>query len=158
MAEAELTTAAVGLELHEVLLLLMGTLRPRVQDPGHTGLSRPQFGVLLNLRCRGGLSLGDLAARLGLTPPAMSHLVNGLVERGLVSRERDPVDRRRVVLALTDPGREVLREVRAAGERKLTGMLAGLSAAELRQVHDAARALRRLVDGRAAARDGERRA
>lgn len=49
----------------------------------------------------------DLAAQLQLSPAAITYVVDRLVESGHVERERDPADRRRVVLRYSDPGREV---------------------------------------------------
>lgn len=54
---------------------------------------------------------GELAELWGLTPGAVSLLVDGLVADGLVARREDARDRRAVLLELTPSGR---RELRAA--------------------------------------------
>ena len=48
----------------------------------------------------------DLAKRLGLTPAAMTHRIDRMVAEGLVTRERDESNRVRVIVELTDEGRE----------------------------------------------------
>jgi DNA-binding MarR family transcriptional regulator len=45
---------------------------------------------------------------MGLTPPSVSTLVDGLIERGMMTREEHPTDRRRVRLAVTSHGRAIL--------------------------------------------------
>jgi DNA-binding MarR family transcriptional regulator len=52
------------------------------------------------------LGPGDLAKRLGLTPAAMTHRIDRMVAEGLVTRERDESNRVRVIVELTDEGRE----------------------------------------------------
>jgi DNA-binding MarR family transcriptional regulator len=54
---------------------------------------------------RGGLSVQELATRHGVSKQAIGRLADVLVERGYLSRNADPADRRRVILVLTDRGR-----------------------------------------------------
>ena len=56
-------------------------------------------------------SLGQLGAELALAPPSMTRLVDRLEERGLIGRERDVDDRRKVVATLTDEGRQLLNAI-----------------------------------------------
>jgi DNA-binding MarR family transcriptional regulator len=53
-------------------------------------------------------SLGQLGNELALAPPSMTRLVDRLEERGLIERDRDPDDRRKVVATLTDGGRRLV--------------------------------------------------
>ena len=62
-------------------------------------------------------TLGELGARLGLSLPAVSRAVEGLVKRGYVTRAEDAEDRRFKQVAATDEGRalmERLMELRVA--------------------------------------------
>ena len=81
------------------------------------GLTLPQYRVLAFLSL--GPSMGVvLAERLAVSPPSISALVEGLVGRGLVTRQRDDADRRKVQLTLTPEGVEGLRDAdRVVGER-----------------------------------------
>lgn len=63
------------------------------------------MGVLLN---HGDLPMGELAAQEKMQPPSMTRIVNGLEERGLVTRQPDPHDRRSARVSLTDDGRQIL--------------------------------------------------
>jgi DNA-binding MarR family transcriptional regulator len=63
---------------------------------------------------------------LGLSLPAVSRAVDGLVKRGFVSRDEDPSDRRCKLIAVTAKGRrsgEQLLAIRAAGMRKFVATL-----------------------------------
>jgi DNA-binding MarR family transcriptional regulator len=67
------------------------------------------------------LSLGALSEETGLSLPAISRAVDGLVQRGEVKRAEDPDDRRSKLLTVTTRGRntyERLASVRAAGVRR----------------------------------------
>lgn len=79
-------------------------------------------------------SLADIADDLGVSPPAVTKMADVLAERGLVSREAAAGDRRRLRLALTREGREVVRQARKALEARVGERLAGLSAAEAAEV------------------------
>ncbi|MFJ4774650.1 MarR family winged helix-turn-helix transcriptional regulator [Streptomyces uncialis] len=73
------------------------------------GISNAEWEVLKALVLSGApyqLGPGDLAKRLGLTPAAMTHRIDRMVGEGLVTRERDENNRVRVIIELTDVGRQ----------------------------------------------------
>jgi DNA-binding MarR family transcriptional regulator len=76
------------------------------------GISRTEIGVLhvLSERPR---RITELAAREGVTQPAITLLVNRLENRDLVARTSDPLDRRAVLVELTPGGHELLDQLRA---------------------------------------------
>jgi DNA-binding MarR family transcriptional regulator len=53
----------------------------------------------------------SIARRLQVAQPTATRVVNSLVERGLVERERCEADRRKIKLSLTDRGREITRDI-----------------------------------------------
>lgn len=59
------------------------------------------------LDLKGPMSAGDLATAAGLTSGAVTQVIDRLEERGFVARRNDPSDRRRVLVEVTDRGREV---------------------------------------------------
>jgi long-chain acyl-CoA synthetase len=61
-----------------------------------------------------------LADKLAVSRPSVTGVIDGLVARGLVRRDPDQADRRRIDLGLTDDGREVLARADAEVERRLT--------------------------------------
>jgi DNA-binding MarR family transcriptional regulator len=73
-----------------------------------SGLTLPQITALHALRWGGPMSIGGLVDEIGLSVSATSHLVERLVERGLVDRTEDPDDRRLKRVAVTDTGKAIV--------------------------------------------------
>jgi DNA-binding MarR family transcriptional regulator len=69
---------------------------------GLVGLNRTDMTCLEVLSRSGQLTAGELAAAAGLTSGGTTAVLDRLEARGLVVRDRDPDDRRRVVLHPTD--------------------------------------------------------
>ncbi|WP_407181097.1 MarR family winged helix-turn-helix transcriptional regulator [Bradyrhizobium sp. STM 3562] len=61
-----------------------------------------------------GMSVHELAEHLLLKPQTTVELVDRLVDAGLVRRERDEIDRRRVFLSLTAKANKILEKLSAA--------------------------------------------
>jgi DNA-binding MarR family transcriptional regulator len=74
-----------------------------------TGLSMPQFSVMMQLHHRGNCAVGDISERFDITNAAASQLVDKLVQSGFIKREEDPQDRRAKMLNLTDKGRDLIQ-------------------------------------------------
>ena len=74
-----------------------------------TGLSMPQFSILMQLHHRGNCAVGDISERFDITNAAASQLVDKLVQGGFIKREEDPQDRRAKMLNLTDKGRDLIQ-------------------------------------------------
>jgi DNA-binding MarR family transcriptional regulator len=66
---------------------------------------------LMLLADHGGISMGEMARRLGCDPSYITALVDDLGDRGLAQREPAPEDRRVKMVVLTDSGREMAGEV-----------------------------------------------
>ena len=73
-------------QIVDVVPLMMHTICNRLREWQATDINVPQFRALLYLNRNHGFSLSDLADHIGLTPPSMSKLIEGLVARKLVSR------------------------------------------------------------------------
>ena len=84
--------------------LTIARLSRVLENHATTDLSLSQYRVL-GLLASGHERAGDLAARLAVTKPTLTALVDGLVERGYVIRETPAGDRRAVRVAITDAGR-----------------------------------------------------
>ena len=107
-------------QLLDIVPLMMRAIRAQVRSRGGGGLSLPQFRALAFLGRNESAMLGDVGEFLGLTLPAASKLIEGLVAAGMVSRRADPVDRRKVMLRLTAAGRRS-RPLRLAQGLRLAG-------------------------------------
>ncbi len=101
-----------------------------------TDVSMREYDVLYTLsKCREPLRIGELNRYVLLSQPALSRLVDRLVERGFVERCGDPADGRSVRLSLTPSGRDVQRQVGRQHARDVArAMTAALDRAELRQL------------------------
>lgn len=86
------------------------SIRERSHFAKASGLSMPQFGILMQLHYRGNCGVSDLSDRFDITSAAASQLVDKLVQNGLIQREEDPQDRRAKLLNLTDKGNELIRQ------------------------------------------------
>src|SRR6201991_1843499 len=114
------------------------------------GISNSEWEVLKALVIVGRpyrLGPGDLAKRLGLTPAAMTHRIDRLVAEGLVTRERDESNRVRVIVELTDEGREKWLEAMRLASVFEEDLLQDLSAEERTTLGEVlTRLLRRVED------------
>ncbi len=101
-AQAELTEA-----LHDFFRAARRARGRAARDPSPGGLSLAQYHLLEPLG-DGPRTNRELAEFAGISAPTATRIVDGLLERGLVSRVADPTDRRAVVISLTASGRASL--------------------------------------------------
>lgn len=88
------------------------------------------------------ISPGELAGILCVHPSTLTGVLRRLIARRLIASRRDPGDRRRALLSLTDKGRELDRRSQGTVEAGVRRTLAGLPAREVRAT---AKVLRRLA-------------
>ncbi|WP_319945329.1 MarR family winged helix-turn-helix transcriptional regulator [Nocardia macrotermitis] len=91
------------------------------------GLTTLQYTALTVLERRGRLSSAQLARRAFLRPQTMHVMVRALEDRGLISRDRDPGNRRVLVASLTERGRELLDQVAPHIAEIESGLLAEMT-------------------------------
>ena len=70
-----------------------------------------QVKMMFLLEDGGEHSVKEIATYLGLSLPAASRAVDGLIQRGWVTRRESAADRRSRLIALTDDGRAVVDRV-----------------------------------------------
>jgi DNA-binding MarR family transcriptional regulator len=92
-----------------------------------SGLSMTAAATLADIERFGPQRLTLLAAREGVTQPAMTQLISRLEEAGLVRREPSQDDGRVVLVAITEEGRATLARRRAARRERLSSIIAQLS-------------------------------
>lgn len=80
------------------------------------GLTTAQLRVLFLVRESPGVTAGELATRLSVTPPTISGIVDRLVKLRLVRREDDESDRRLVRNFLTDQGETSCKRMERGSE------------------------------------------
>ena len=89
-------------------------------------MSRSASGTLATLQRGGPARLTALAAREGVTQPAMTQLISRLEGAGLVTREPDPTDGRVVLVTITEAGRSTMALRRRERTERLSVLLAQL--------------------------------
>lgn len=129
-------------EVLDAIPTVMRVIRSEVRNQRKTYLSVPQFRTLAFLEITPGATLSEVAEHVGLTLPAMSRLVDGLVTRDLIARSASHDDRRRVDLSLTVEGKSILLDSRRLAQARLAEYLAPLSAVEKETVVRAMRLLK----------------
>ena len=92
-----------------------------------------------------GLPASQLATRLGMQRPAVSHLLKGLSERGWIERRRSDGDQRSVRISPTARGQKILRATGGRAVGTLQRAVRGLSTRELRQLAGALSSLLALL-------------
>lgn len=118
----------------ETVPLVMRVLRREMRGGIEEKLSVPQFRVLAFLSRTPGASLSELADFIGVAAATASAMVERLVRRGLVAREGDPKERRRIMLRLTPDGSALLERARAHTRLRVAESIAALSGPELAAV------------------------
>jgi DNA-binding MarR family transcriptional regulator len=68
------------------------------------GLTAIQYTALTALQRHPGITTAELARNSFVRAQSMAEMVSGMVQRGLISRERDPNDGRHYLLSLTAKG------------------------------------------------------
>jgi DNA-binding MarR family transcriptional regulator len=75
------------------------------------------------LSFKGRSSPGEAAASFGVPRANVTSIIDRLVERGLVSRQENPDDRRSHILSLTEEGKSQVERLLEIGATKIRGVL-----------------------------------
>ncbi|GAA3814936.1 MarR family winged helix-turn-helix transcriptional regulator [Streptomyces chiangmaiensis] len=108
-------------------------------------LSLTSVSTLDRLGRHGPARLTELAAAEGVAQPSMTQLVHRLEQMGLAQRVRDPGDRRVVLVAVTDSGRELLSERRRVHHARLMELLSTLPTEDRQVLTEAMQTARPLI-------------
>lgn len=109
-----------------------------------SGLTVPQFRTLCYVDSSTGSTLSEVADFIGLSLPAMSRLVDGLADKGLIKRRPCQDDRRLVRLSLTASGQSAIRGARALAQTKLAEVIDRLGSLEQNSLVEAMRMVREI--------------
>lgn len=109
-------------------------------------LTLAQFAALRAIAAEG-VSGSELARRTGVSGPAVSQLLAGLADAGLLVRRSFPNDRRRQSLTLSGTGRAVLESAQATLSERLGALLSELPRPEADALARALPAVEALLSG-----------
>ena len=120
-------------------------------NAAEVGIGALPFGVLHVIHRGKAETIKDLSEIMMLSPATLVPAVDALEREGLALRRKDPNDRRRTPLALTEKGHALLQRVPAmAPDDHFAAAVLGLSAADRSDLVRLLKAvLRRLPDGEA---------
>jgi DNA-binding MarR family transcriptional regulator len=111
-------------------------------------VSLPQARTLAFLKRCPGASLSTLADSIGVTKATASNLVDRMVQRGMISREEDPNERRCIVLSLTGSGEKALNEANELAVIELSKVLANVPPDRLQKIYEGMTELRSVFEAR----------
>jgi len=100
-------------------------------------LTMSQHRVLYILFLNGSVRMSVIASYLGVSLPAVTGVVDHLVEQGMVVRLDQPGDRRVVLCALSDKGQKLMSRMWRLYKDQHREMLKELDLRQLQQLNDA---------------------
>jgi DNA-binding MarR family transcriptional regulator len=106
-----------------------------------TGLTMPQFSILMQLHYKGITGLSDVSERFDVSAAAASQLVEKLVQAGYIERAEDPNDRRAKLIKLSPKGKEMIETGINERYRWMDDLASKLSAEEKPKVAEALKVL-----------------
>ncbi|MGH8279448.1 MAG: MarR family winged helix-turn-helix transcriptional regulator [Gammaproteobacteria bacterium] len=101
---------------------------------GERGLTTPQLLCLQRLQEQGAMTSGMLAQAVALSPATVTGILDRLELRGLVTRERRPEDKRRVLVDVTEDGASAADTAPSRLATRLAEALTRLTEAECGKV------------------------
>lgn len=129
-------------EILDAVPEVMRFIRTQMRWYRGSDLSVPQFRTLVFLSRHAGASLSALAEHLGLSLPATSRLVEGLVRKSLAVRRVPRGNRRVVALSISARGARTVLAARQATEKRLRDAVAPLPSGDCAMIRCALRTLR----------------
>jgi len=102
-----------------------------------TGLSMPQFSILMQLHYRGASGMSEISERFDVTAAAASQLVDKLVQAGYIERTEDPHDRRAKLLKLSAKGAKFIDDGIQERYRWMDDLASKLSATDQTKISEA---------------------
>jgi DNA-binding MarR family transcriptional regulator len=144
VADVNTDVDEVAAALRVAVGMVMRKLK-QAQLPGELTLA--ETSALSRLDRGGPATSSELAKQDRISPQSMGATLAALEARGLVARDRDPGDGRRIVLSITDAGRQVINDRRGARTEQIAAALrAGFTEAELVQLLAVVPLLERLAE------------
>jgi DNA-binding MarR family transcriptional regulator len=102
-----------------------------------TGLSMPQFSILMQLHYKGACGMSEISERFDVSAAAASQLVDKLVQAGYLERTEDPHDRRAKLLKLSTEGAKLVDDGIQERYRWMDELTSKLSPTEQTKISEA---------------------
>jgi DNA-binding MarR family transcriptional regulator len=111
----------------------------------NSGLSMPQFGIMMHLYHSGSCNVSDISQHFETTNAASSQLIDKLVQAGYLERTEDPGDRRTRLLSLTPAGLQLIENGMVERYRWVDELSGHLAPEEQQSICDALELMSRAV-------------
>jgi MarR family transcriptional regulator for hemolysin len=98
------------------------------------GGSVPRWLVLISLKSRPVRNQRELAEAVGIREATLTHHLNSMDEEGLITRRRDPANRRVHLVELTEAGEAAFQRMRGAATAFDQRLRSGLSGDDVTQL------------------------
>jgi MarR family transcriptional regulator, transcriptional regulator for hemolysin len=123
----------IGLRLNQAARTVGRAFEDALEEAGGT---LPTWLILLNLKIRQPPNQRELAEAVGIREATLTHHLNALDARGLITRTRDAANRRIHVVELTEAGEATFTRLAQAAAAFDTKLRAGLSEPDLDRLGD----------------------
>ena len=137
------TRTPVGLQLAQTQKAVSRAFADAI---GGAGGSLPTWLVLLSLKTRKPANQRELADAVNIREATLTHHLNAMETDGLITRQRDPENRRIQVVVLTDAGEAAFLKLRDAAATFNARLCTGITGAELDALDGVLERLRANVD------------
>ncbi len=125
-------------QLQEVARLFMfQKMQSVIRYSKTSGFSMSHIGALMHLHNTGASDVSGLGDKLGITYPAVSQMLDRLVDEDLIMRTEDPDDRRSKKIVLTENGTKTLQDIMKARQASFIEMSEKLTEEEKAKVKEA---------------------
>ena len=118
----------IGLRLNQAARAVERAFDEALAEAGGT---LPVWLILLNLKIRRPANQRELAVAVGVREATLTHHLNAMDARGLITRTRDAANRRVQIVTLTDAGEAALLRLREAAMAFDAKLRAGIADADL---------------------------
>lgn len=139
-----LTTASTA----DRLRVAVGRLARKLRQQSLGGLTPSQASVLSTLDRHGSMSMSRLADHESISKPSATGIVGRLVDKGLVTRSPDTVDKRSSVVEITPHGHELIDERRRERTAYLARRIDDLGDEDRQSLEQVIELLENMIDGR----------
>jgi DNA-binding MarR family transcriptional regulator len=130
MSETNETNAELAEEAGELALELLRRLDLLAGAGVHDDISCTKYKVLSVIRSHGTISVGNLARAIGSAQSTASEMLARLEKAGLVTKVRNALDGRAVIVETTDRGGQLVERHRRRVHERYVSLLTGLSLVE----------------------------
>jgi len=120
-------------ELWDTIIRIIHGFRTGItggEDAESAELTFPQIMLLMDLQRSGTSSMGELSKRLRINQGVATRMVDRLLEKDMVERERATNDRRVVLVSPTKKGNRVVQDIERLNREKMVELFRRVSARE----------------------------